>query len=77
MVGRFIASISNFGSIFTSALCASVNMVGYISYGSPYRTMRTADMYVRMRMRTMGKGTYGHSTNTGVQIYSTGINICC
>ena len=36
MVGRSIASISDLGSIFTSALCASVR---YIGYRPPYRTI--------------------------------------
>ena len=38
MLGRFIASISDLGSIFTMVLCASVNMmpwVRYIGNGSP------------------------------------------
>ena len=42
MVGRSIASISNLGSIFTSALHTLVNMafrVGYIGYGASYHTI--------------------------------------
>ena len=42
MVGWCIAFISDLGSIFTSALRASVNMspqVWYISYRTPYRTI--------------------------------------
>ena len=41
-VGRSIASIYDLGGIFTSALCASVNMsprVVYIGYGPTYRTI--------------------------------------
>ena len=42
MVGRSTVSISDLGGIFTSVLCALVNMapqVGYIGYGPPYHTI--------------------------------------
>ena len=49
-VGRSIASIYDLGSIFTSALHASVNMsprVIYIGYGPPYHTIYiTHNIYI-------------------------------
>ena len=62
MVGRSIASISDLGGIFTSALCASVNMaarVGYIGKGPPDHTIYIT--YNALTIRSPGCRTYVHT----------------